>query len=82
MRGKKKKPRTRSTSDEKITASVTREMALPRIVKSAKLDAEERSRIGRRKILVRPPKKASERASGIQIHIEKYGTGTPPVGNS
>ena len=71
MRKNTKGKKTRAASYKSVVASVTREMAQPRVAESAQLTAEERSK-----------KKRGERTShragkAPKPHIEEYGTGTP-----
>ena len=71
MRSEKKDKKSREASYKAVVASVTEEMAQPRIAKSARADADEQSRESH-------GKPTTQHAGGAaKPHIEQYGTGTP-----
>jgi hypothetical protein len=71
MRKKTKGKKTRAASYKAVVASVTKEMALPRVAESAQVAAEEQSRKRRGKAARLHAGRAAK------PHVEKYGTGTP-----
>jgi hypothetical protein len=77
MQSKKNIKKSRYASDKAIAASVTKEMARPRVTQSvqAETDAEERVKARRGKLAGPRPEVVSGRAA--KAHIEQYGTGTP-----
>jgi hypothetical protein len=71
MRNKTKGKKTQAASYKAVVASVTKEMAQPRVAESAQLIADEQSK-------KRHGKPASHHAGRTaKPHIEEYGTGTP-----
>jgi hypothetical protein len=71
MRNKTKGKKTEAASYNAVVASVTKEMAQPRVAESAQLTADEQSKKGRGKPTSHPGGRSAK------PHIEKYGTGTP-----
>ena len=71
MRNKTKSKKSEPASDSAVLASVTKEMAQPRVAESAQLITDEQNKRRR-------GKPASRHAGKVaKPHIEKYGTGTP-----
>jgi hypothetical protein len=71
-KGKKTKgKKTKAASYKAVVASVTKEMARPRVAESAQVAEEKRSRKSRGK----PARQRAGRAA--KPHVEEYGTGTP-----
>ena len=71
MRNKTKGKTTQAASYKAVMASVTKEMAQPRVAESAQLTADEQSK-------KRHGKPASHHAGKApKPRIEEYGTGTP-----
>jgi hypothetical protein len=73
MRSEKKDQKTREASYKAVVARVTEEMAQPRIAKSARADADEKSKESHGRPTSRRPGRAAK------PHIERYGTGTPAI---
>jgi hypothetical protein len=71
MRNKTKGNKTQAASYKAVVASVTKEMAQPRVAGSAQLTADERSKKKRGEPTSHHTGKAAK------PHIEEYGTGTP-----
>ena len=71
VRNKTKGKRTQAASYKAVVASVTKEMAQPRVAGSAQLTADERSKKKRGGRLSHHAGKAPK------PHLEEYGTGTP-----
>lgn len=76
MRNKTKGKKTEAASYQATMASVSKEMAQPRVAESALRAADEQSKKSRGK----PTSHHAERAA--KPHIEHYGTGTPAVEKS
>jgi hypothetical protein len=67
MRKKKTKAKkTRAASYKAVVASVTKEMARPRVAESAQAATDAQSQ-----------KRRGKAARAAKAHIERYGTGTP-----
>jgi hypothetical protein len=73
MRSERKDQKTIEASYETVVARVTEEMAQPRIAKSARADADEKSKESHGK----PTTQRAGRTA--KPHIERYGTGTPAI---
>ena len=73
MRSKKKDRKAKIASNKVLLASVTEEMAQPRVAQSARAAADEQSNQSYGKLT----RHHSE--GGAEAHTEQYGTGTPPV---
>jgi hypothetical protein len=73
MRKKKKGKKAETASSKAIMASVTKEMAQPRVAESAQVAADGRSKKRRGK----PPSRRAGRTA--KTRIEQYGSGTPTV---
>lgn len=73
MRNKKKGKKAEAASNKAIMASVTKEMAQPRVAESAQVAADEQTKKRRGK----PASRHAGRAA--KTHIEQYGSGTPIV---
>jgi hypothetical protein len=71
MRKKTKVKKAEEASYKAIVASVTKEMAQPRVAESAQLAADEQSK----KSYGKTPSHHAGKAA--KPHIEEYGTGTP-----
>jgi hypothetical protein len=80
MRISRKDKQTKEASDKRTIALVTREMRRPRFAKSAQSAADVAGRkadaAGRKKVgnLTK-----HHVARAAKAHIERYGTGTPPI---
>jgi len=68
MRKKTKRKKTKTASYKLVVASVTKEMAQPRVAESAQVAADKRSK-----------KRRGNPARPAKAHVEQYGTGTPTV---
>jgi hypothetical protein len=73
MPNKTKGKKAEAASYKAIMASVTKEMAQPRVAESAQLAADEQ----KKKRFGKPANHHAGRAA--KAHIEQYGTGTPTV---
>ena len=72
MRHKNEGKKTRAASYKAIMASVTKEMAKPRVAGSALRTADQQSK-------KRHGKPTRDHVRGTaKTHVEQYGTGTPP----
>jgi hypothetical protein len=71
VRSKTKDKRTGTASYKAVVASLTKEMAQPRVAESARLTTYEQSKKRREKPTSHHARKTAK------PHVEEYGTGTP-----
>jgi hypothetical protein len=76
MRDKTNSKKTEAAAHKVVVASVTKEMAQPRVAQSASLTADQQTKKRRGKSTSHHTERAAKR------RIEQYGTGTPVEGMS